>query len=99
MPLIGRYGHLRSSSFFQWSCLNTQNLIFTSFISLVTNLFIGSSTTANSNECGTVAYFCPAGSGERKPVSVGHYTTPEAPPGSSDSEITASLRTRFVFIL
>lgn len=35
-----------------------------------------SSVTPDPNECGSIMYFCPKGSGQRSPVTTGYFTTP-----------------------
>lgn len=44
-----------------------------------------SSIAPDSNECGSIMFFCPKGSGQRTPVSSGYYTINVPPQGSPTS--------------
>eukprot|EP00752_Nemacystus_decipiens_P014158 g12590.t1 len=57
------------------------------------------SVAPDSNECGSIMFFCPKGSGQRTPVSSGFYTINVPPEGSliladADHSTTAAVRVR-----
>ncbi|CAM9954154.1 unnamed protein product, partial [Hapterophycus canaliculatus] len=44
---------------------------------------LSGSVTPNPNECGSIMYYCPKGSGQRSPVANGYFTTPLLSPDTA----------------